>query len=157
MQFLRGDFSGRSAVRRPPWALAEAAFVGRCDGCGQCVAVCPTRILHSGRGAYPEVDFRAGECLFCGDCVAVCRPGALQRNAAQAPWLLRASIDAGACLALRGVECRSCADPCEPRAIRMRPRLGGVAVPELETTNCNGCGACYAVCPVGAVSVQAAR
>jgi ferredoxin-type protein NapF len=157
MQFLRGDFSGRTASLRPPWALGEAAFVSRCDGCGHCLAACPTHIIRKGRGGYPEVDFSSGECLFCGDCVAACRPGALQQRADQAPWLLRASIDAGVCVAHRGVECRSCSDPCEPRAIRMRVRVGGAAIPQLETGNCNGCGACYALCPVGAISLQAAR
>jgi len=157
MQFLRGDFSGRHAALRPPWALAEAAFLSSCDGCGHCIAACPTRILRNGRGGYPEVDFSSGECLFCGDCVAVCGPGALQQNAQQAAWSLRASIDAGACVAYWGVECRSCTDPCEPRAIRMRPRVGGIAIPELEAANCNGCGACYAVCPTGAIRLQAAR
>lgn len=156
MQFLRGDFSGRSAVLRPPWALAEAAFVARCDGCGHCITACPTHILQRGRGAYPEVDFSSGECLFCADCVAACAPGALLRRPQQAPWSLRASIDADACIAYRGVECRSCSDPCAPRAIRMRPRVGGVAIPELETGNCNGCGACYALCPVQAISLQTA-
>jgi len=157
MQFLRGDFSGRNAALRPPWALGQAAFVSRCDGCGHCVAACPTHILRTGRGGYPEVDFSSGECLFCRDCVAACRPGALQERAGEAPWSLRASIDAEACVAYRGVECRSCFDPCEPRAIRMQARVGGAAIPELEATNCNGCGACYALCPVRAVSLQAAR
>jgi ferredoxin-type protein NapF len=157
MQFLRGDFSGRGAVLRPPWALAEGDFVSRCDRCGECISSCPTHILHKGRGGYPEVDFGAGECLFCGDCAGACRPGALHRKVGGAPWPLRAFIDPAACVAFQGVECRSCCDPCEARAIRMRPRLGGAAIPELDAVNCTGCGACYAVCPVGAIRVQDGR
>ena len=154
MQFLRGDFSGRRPVVRPPWALVEGDFVSRCDGCGECIANCPTHILRKGRGGYPEVDFGSGECLFCGDCVGACRPGALYRQARVAPWALRASVDPTVCVAFAGVECRSCIDPCEPRAIRMRPRLGGAAIPELDVMNCSGCGACYAVCPTGAIRVE---
>ncbi len=155
MQFLRGDFSGRSAPLRPPWALAEAEFAARCDRCGACIDACPTHILRRARGDYPTVDFGFGECLFCGDCVEACGPGALQKQAGGTPWSLRASIDAERCLAYRGVECRSCVDPCEPRAIRMRLRVGGAALPELEQRHCRGCGACYAPCPVGAISLQA--
>jgi ferredoxin-type protein NapF len=155
-QFLRGDFSGRRAPLRPPWALPEAGFVARCDGCGECVAVCPTHILHRGRGGHPEVDFGAGECVFCGDCASVCRPGALSA-AGGAPWSLTASIDGERCLAFRGVDCRSCWDPCEPRAIRMRARVGGPALPELDAATCTGCGACYGLCPVRAVSLRAER
>jgi ferredoxin-type protein NapF len=156
MQFLRGDFSGRSAPQRPPWALGEAAFVERCDGCGDCITACPTKILRRSRAAYPALDFSSGECLFCGDCVAVCRPGALRRQTDQPPWSLRASVNAQVCVAFRGVECRACTDPCGPRALRMRLRVGAAAIPELDDSTCTGCGACYALCPVQAISLQAA-
>lgn len=154
MQFLRGDFAGRAAPQRPPWALPESEFLARCDRCGDCVSRCPATILIPGRGGFPEVDFSAGECLFCGDCVSACQPGALLQTADRAPWSLRAVIDADVCVAQRGVECRSCTDPCEPRAIRMRLQVGGAAIPEVNLTNCNGCGACYPVCPVQAIRVQ---
>lgn len=154
MQFLRGDFSGRAALQRPPWALAEPQFLERCDRCGHCVSRCPTRILKKGRGGFPEVDFSAGECLFCADCVGVCQPGALSQTPDRQPWALRAVIETGACVAQRGVECRSCTDPCESRAIRMRLQVGGAAIPEVNLSNCNGCGACYAVCPVQAIRIR---
>jgi ferredoxin-type protein NapF len=70
------------------------------------------------------------------------------------PWSLRAVIDADACVAGRGVECRSCVDPCEQRAICMRLQVGGAAIPEVNISNCNGCGACFAVCPVQAIRMQ---
>jgi len=157
MQFLRGDFSGRAAPLRPPWALPEHDFIGVCDRCGHCMDVCPTGILKQARGGYPVVDFSAGECLFCSDCVRACKPGALAQAPGQQPWLVRASIDAGTCIAQRGVECRGCVDPCEIRAIRMRPRVGSVAIPELDLTSCTGCGACYRVCPVQAIVMQAGQ
>lgn len=156
-QFLRGDFAGRSSPIRPPWSVPEAEFVEHCNRCGDCISACPQYILDKGRGGFPRVDFSRAECLFCGECVQVCSTGALavQRNAGTAsePWFVRASIGDG-CLAGRGVECRSCGDQCEPGSIRFQPVVGGVARPVLEQSVCNGCGACYGVCPVQAIELR---
>lgn len=57
----------------------------------------------------------------------------------------------GVCLAARGVACGTCADPCEPRALKLRPLLGGRALPVINVATCTGCGDCLAVCPVGAL------
>lgn len=154
MQFLRGDYSGRNSPIRPPWAGAESTFTTLCEGCDACAVACPTRIIHKGRGNYPVIDFTTGECLFCGDCVDACKPRALNRAAERIPWSVKASIDPRSCLAHRKVECRSCYDPCEAGAIRMRARVGGVSVPELNTASCTGCGACFAVCPGRAVNMN---
>lgn len=59
----------------------------------------------------------------------------------------------GACLAARGVTCGTCADPCEPRALRLRPLLGGRAFPVIDAAACTGCGDCLSVCPVGALAL----
>ena len=157
MQLLRGDFSGRDALLRPPWALAEEAFTSSCNRCGDCIEACPTHILEKGRGGFPVVDFSHGECLFCGDRVGVCIPRALQKSSTKIPWSFKASIDADTCIAFHGVECRSCIDPCEPRAIRMRPRVGGVTLPDINLSACTGCGACFAPCPVQALRIQPLR
>jgi Pyruvate/2-oxoacid:ferredoxin oxidoreductase delta subunit len=58
------------------------------------------------------------------------------------------------CLAFKSVECRSCYDPCENRAIEMRHRVGAVAIPVIDATRCNGCGACHAPCPVTAIEIK---
>jgi ferredoxin-type protein NapF len=57
------------------------------------------------------------------------------------------------CLAARAVTCGTCADPCEPRALRIRPLLGGRALPVIDAMACTSCGDCLSVCPAGALSL----
>ena len=154
MQFLRGDFKGKESPLRPPWAIDEQLFTGICTSCGECIAQCPTHIIKPARANLPVVDFSAGECLFCEQCVDTCKPRALLKNDIKSPWTIKASIDNDICIAHKGVECRSCYDPCEARAIMMPPRLGGISIPVISTNSCTGCGACFSVCPVDAVTIQ---
>ncbi|AWK89545.1 4Fe-4S dicluster domain-containing protein [Azospirillum thermophilum] len=71
-------------------------------------------------------------------------------DAADAPKI---AAFAGTCLSARGVECRICGDHCEPRAIRFRLLGRGRSVPTLDAAACDGCGACVAPCPVGAIAL----
>lgn len=151
--FLRGRFAQRNKKPlRPPWALADDAFLQACTRCADCRPVCPTGIISTGDGGYPVLDFGVGECSFCGACVDACGSGALQREKGQAPWSLRATIGER-CLAVRQVECRICGDHCEAAAIRFVARIGKVALPLADTLVCSGCGACVAPCPTGAISI----
>ncbi|BAO28190.1 ferredoxin-type protein NapF [Sulfuritalea hydrogenivorans] len=150
---MRGDFKARRAPQRPPWALTEEAFLGACSRCGECIPVCPTRIIVVVRG-YPEVDFKRGECSFCGACATACKHGALLRAGNEStPWTIRAQV-AENCLARHGVECRVCGDPCAVAAIRFSPRLGGPPLPEVDAGSCTGCGACVASCPAAAITLK---
>lgn len=153
-QFLRGDFSGKKQVLRPPWAVAEAEFLRICTGCGACITACPEKILVEVR-RYPEVRFENGECTFCGACLSACLPRALDKVDGQAPWRLNARI-AESCLSYQNVVCRSCSDACGEAAIRFSPRLNGAAMPDVLADRCTGCGACVSTCPVGAVTMAAA-
>lgn len=152
----RSFFRGRprpKAEIRPPWALAEEAFVDRCTRCNDCLAACPTKILIAGDGGYPTVDFGRGECTFCAACVAACQPQALVKHAPEAaPWALKAVVG-DRCLPRQGVECRTCEDFCEAAAIRFRPRLGGSPLPDIDPERCTGCGACVAPCPTRAITL----
>ena len=154
-QFLRGDLRGRRVAIRPPWALGEAAFVERCTRCDDCVKACPESVIRRGSGGFPELDFAARGCSFCGDCVRACRAGAFAEAVGPAieAWGHRASVAAG-CLAANGVVCRACGDHCAVGAIRFRLAPGGRSHPAVDLSRCNGCGACVAVCPVQAVSLQ---
>ena len=153
--FLRGRSRAEVPAPRPPWARDETAFIAACTRCDACIKACPTTVLVRADGGFPSVDFSRGECTFCAQCVASCEPHALARATELVPpWTLRARI-AETCLAEAGVECRICGENCPTGAIRFRPRLGGVAQPQLDVAACTGCGACFAPCPTRAIVVKA--
>lgn len=161
-QFLRGAFLSSLQTQqvkqqgfagiRPPWAVEEADFITGCTRCGDCISVCETRILIKGAGGFPEVSFAEGECSFCQKCIDVCRQPVF-RPSDQAAWGHKVDI-LDHCLIRQRVECRSCGDSCEMRAIRFIPSLGGIAQITLNTESCNGCGACIRSCPVVAIKVS---
>jgi ferredoxin-type protein NapF len=157
-QFLRGDFRDKRVLLRPPWSLAECDFVERCTRCGDCVRVCPQKILQPMDAGFPVVNFSGGECTFCAACVTHCVSGALVRPFAPAselspPWQIKAVITDD-CLAKRGVYCEVCRDQCVPRAVTFRPRVGRIASPSVQTAACTGCGACVGPCPAGAIQIR---
>jgi ferredoxin-type protein NapF len=150
--FLRGRPRPR-AETRPPCALPEAAFVDCCTRCGDCLSACPQRILVTGDGGFPTVDFSQRECTFCGDCLTACQPLALVRVEGVAAWPYKAVVG-DACLPRHGVECRVCGDFCDVRAIHFAPRLGSTPLPAIDTDTCTGCGACVAPCPTSAIRIK---
>ncbi len=157
-QFLRGKWKTKEIPVRPPWSVEEDTFIDRCRGClrcGDCVSVCPEKILISGNGGFPVTDFTSGGCNFCGKCVEACPSGALDSALEQA-WSYRGKISNG-CLSIKGVECRSCGETCETAAISFHPKLGGVVEPMLDPHACTGCGECIGVCPVSALSIEIPR
>ena len=149
---------GRELKIRPPWSLGDDGFFEHCNRCGLCLAACPEKIIAVDRLSYPFLDFRQGSCSLCGDCREVCRDAAAKPSDFafhnnKSPWSHRAHI-ADTCLALRGVLCRTCGDECEARAISFSLRQGGFSVPQIDTSRCTGCGACFTPCPVSAVSLS---
>ena len=161
-QFLRGGFltslqsqqikqQGFRGIR-PPWSVDENDFITACTRCGDCIQVCETQILIKGSGEFPEVSFAQGECTFCHKCVESCRQPVF-RPTDELPWLHKVEIS-DTCLIKQKVECRSCGDSCEMRAIRFKPALGGIAQITLNEADCNGCGACISSCPVSAIKIS---
>ncbi|MGI9490368.1 MAG: 4Fe-4S dicluster domain-containing protein [Geminicoccaceae bacterium] len=58
------------------------------------------------------------------------------------------------CLSLSSVACRACEDVCAVRAIRFRPRLGGIDLISVDAAACTGCGDCAPMCPINALSLE---
>ncbi len=148
--FTRKQINTKQA--RLPWVKDLATFTDQCTRCGKCINVCETQIIKSGDGGYPAVNFSIDECTFCYKCAEIC-PEPIFNDRDATPLNAKAEIDTQ-CLAQNNIECRSCGDSCETMAITFKLRVGGVALPQLELGDCNGCGACVSVCPSSSISVS---
>jgi len=145
------DGQQTSTVIRPPWAWR---FDENCTACGDCRSACPENIIATDKDGLPEIDFAKGECTFCAACADACPEPVFDRSVTS-PWHLDVSVS-NKCFAENGVYCRSCGDVCPESAIRIIPQMGGRARVLIEDDLCTGCGACFAACPVDAISISSA-
>jgi len=153
--FLQGAWRKDKTLIRPPWAQDESDFISNCNSnCQACADACPEKIIVIGRGKYPHIDFSQGECTFCEQCVEACDYDALAKQDDSEPWTHKATIKMEQCITQQSVVCRSCSENCEVAAIKFQPTLGGVSAPELNSDQCNGCGACISVCPSNAIFIS---
>lgn len=147
---------------RPPGALPEAAFLGACTRCGECMTACP---VHALLPLGSETGFASGTpvlrpdvnaCVMCLDmpCASHCPTDALA--VPDDNWrrvkLARITIDTGSCLPYHDTECGVCAQVCPVGydALHLdemgRPVLGDA---------CTGCGICIIVCVTAPKSLSA--
>ena len=139
---------------RPPYALAEAAFLRACTRCDHCITACPHEVLFAlparlGNqvAGTPAMDLLNRGCHLCADwpCVQVCEPNALrlpsETETAQLR-LARVDIDPAHCLPYRGPECGACGSICPvPGALFWDgPR------PSIVAELCVGCALCREAC-----------
>ncbi|MBA3003695.1 MAG: 4Fe-4S binding protein [Desulfurivibrio sp.] len=155
---------------RPPGALPEEAFVGRCVRCGECMKVCignglQPAFLQSGlEGMFsPILKARTGYCEYnCTLCGQVCPSGAITKLSAPEKKKVKIGnvvFDKNRCLPYaKGIPCIVCEEHCPTpdKAIKFREvvvensRGEKVTVkqPYLIDGLCVGCGICETKCPL---------
>ena len=140
---------------RPPGAVPEEIFAGKCLRCGRCVEVCPYHcielldIRHGLHAGTPLIAVEKIPCYLCMKCVDVCPTGTLQRVEMAETRMGLAVINQFTCAAWNGrALCRTCYDKCpfKNRAIRLE-----ALKPVVDETVCTGCGLCTHACPVTSV------
>ncbi|RLA07282.1 MAG: ferredoxin-type protein NapF [Gammaproteobacteria bacterium] len=152
--FLRGK-KGNSIY--PPWAIST--FIDVCNRCGDCVNVCPLKIIKIGGGGYPVVDFNIGGCDFCQKCVEVCQgqTQALSLKSLDNPaWSMQLVIT-DKCILDKGIHCRSCEESCDVGAIIYKMKKQDMKVMGdiiIDNEKCTNCGYCVSVCPTNAIEFK---
>ena len=166
---------------RPPGALAEKEFLGRCVRCGECMKVCIGNALHPTfleaglAGMFsPTLIARLGYCEFnCTLCGQVCPTGAIRELGLAEKHTMKighAFFDRDRCLPYaKGIPCMVCEEHCPTpdKAIRFRKvtvlndqdQPAEVLQPYVVDNLCIGCGICETKCPLpdqSAVYVTAA-
>jgi MauM/NapG family ferredoxin protein len=144
----------RERYTRPPGALPEIGFLAACTRCGECVAVCPPKVIRTvptsgGLAAgTPYLDVSRWPCIACPDmpCARACPTEAL--TFPEHGWagyrLGRVEFVPERCVTFRGTPCRVCADKCPvgERALTMDE----AGHPVLRHEGCVACGICVREC-----------
>jgi ferredoxin-type protein NapF len=159
-----GAMRGENAPLRPPGAVAEERFAGVCIRCGSCIRACPSNIIHPDIGdagiaglLAPVIRYEKKYCLeTCAACTHVCPSGALQVldiKRKQAYIIGEALVDGSICLvALGQKDCDACVRSCPFDAVHIHwDKELYAAWPAIDTSKCNGCGACEVACPTGEI------
>jgi len=161
---VQGQVTDPSLIR-PPGAVPEPLFRGKCVGCGECMKTCPTNTLQpAGLAAglsglmSPVIVPRRGPCdPACAACGQVCPTRAIRPLSLDEKRYAKvgtAYVIPHKCIAWEfGRPCLVCDEVCPYGAVELKTVEGiSVAVPFVDETKCNGCGFCEYYCPVQARS-----
>jgi len=139
-------------VVRPPYHHVGYAFSEICVTCkdSPCINACEEKIIFLDAKHTPCLDFTKRGCTFCEACANVCPSDVLSLTCKDEKALhVKAEIDILSCMAWHQSLCNSCLDACEPRAIHFL----GLWKPEIDATECIGCGMCVGICPSNAIII----
>lgn len=148
-----------SSSIHPPGARDESQFAGVCTRCGNCLRVCPSRIIERDFGQNglakiftPVLSFASDYCREdCIRCTQVCPSGALMRlSLKEKPFtqIGLPQVDMNVCLLGDDKECSVCKRWCPYDAIHyIFSETEYTLIPHIDHQKCTGCGACEAACP----------
>jgi ferredoxin-type protein NapF len=153
-----GQARFKNAPLRPPGAIREHLFTGQCMRCGNCIRVCPSKIIHPDTGQSgvlgflsPVVRYETDYCnKDCSACTKVCPSRALQPlNLEQKQKYVIGTALLDSALCLYGTsDCRACINACNFDAIKIYfDKKAYESYPVVNPSKCNGCGACEVRCP----------
>ena len=157
-----GQARSKNAPLRPPGATQERVFAGLCMRCGNCMRVCPSKIIHPDTGQSgilgflsPMVRYETDYCNEeCNACTKVCPSTALQPlNLEQKNKYIIGTAHLDRALCLFGIsDCNACVNTCPFDAIKVIwDKEAYESYPVVDPLKCNGCGACEVCCPTGDV------
>ncbi len=138
----------------PPGAKDYGRFSLKCTSCQLCVAVCPSKVIHTRDFQHPNIymDYSKGYCRYdCNACSRVCPTGALEKMTLEQKQHCRiglAKIDRDLC-----ITCGICAFKCPVKALSIEEDSNGDRTLKYNAAVCIGCGACEAVCPHKAIEI----
>ena len=143
---------------RPPGAVPEEIFAGKCIRCGRCAEVCPYRciyMLDARWGVWagtPLIFVEKIPCYLCMKCVEVCPTGTLIKIKQEETRMGLAVINKRYCVSwLETALCRSCYNACPFKDVAIKlERLKPVVIDD----KCTGCGLCVHACPMNPKAIN---
>jgi MauM/NapG family ferredoxin protein len=154
--FSKGLFTSPVTTNklRPPGAVPEEIFAGKCIRCGRCVEVCPyrsIRLLDIRAGIFtgtPIIDACEVPCYLCMKCVLICPTGTLKKIPQEQTRMGLAVVNRHRCYTWEGTTiCRTCFDVCP---FKGRAIILDELRPVIVNDACVGCGICTHACPITA-------
>jgi MauM/NapG family ferredoxin protein len=155
---------------RPPGALEEGEFLGKCIRCGECMKVCPTNAIQPAMFEAgleemwtPVLKQELAYCEYkCNMCTQVCPTGAIQKMTLEEKKKVKiglAHVDKSRCLPYAYARmCQVCYEHCplpekaitltDVKVMTASDTSITVKQPHVNIDLCIGCGICQNKCPV---------